>query len=70
MNSSIRFTGNPLPESNRTVALVDLTFYRGGYSMPLAEVPTILLSECYHDLRSIAALGTGFDPDWEKKSEY
>lgn len=70
LSADIRFTGNPLPESNRTVALVDLTFYRGGHSMPLAEVPTILLSECYHDLRSIAAQGTGFDPDWEKKSEY
>ena len=70
LSADIRFTGNPLPESNRTVALVDLTFYSEGYSLPLAEVPTILLSECYNDLRLIAAQGTGFDPDWEKKSEY
>ena len=70
LSADIRFTGNPLPESNRTVALVDLTFYSRGYSLPLAEVPTILLSECYNDLRLIAAQGTGFDSDWEKKSEY
>jgi hypothetical protein len=35
--------------------------------MPLGEVPVILLNECWNDLRTIAAEGTGFDPDWEKK---
>ncbi|MGY4496051.1 DUF4132 domain-containing protein [Pseudomonas sp. TE3610] len=66
----IRFTGNPLPETNRTVALLDLTFYRRDQSLDLADVPPILLSECYHDLRLIAAQGTGFDPQWKTRSEY
>jgi hypothetical protein len=32
-------------------------------------VPPILLSECYDDLRSIAAAGSGYDPEWQKKSQ-
>ena len=70
-------SGNGLPEENRTVALTSLTFRRksgegesiwssdGG--LPLRDVPAILLSECYHDLRTIAATGSGFDPEWRKK---
>jgi hypothetical protein len=75
----IEFSGNGLPEENRTVALSSLSFGRtlsgdegqfAGYgrsSVPLSEVPAILLSECYNDLKSIADQGTGFDPEWEKK---
>jgi hypothetical protein len=33
----------------------------------LEEVPAVLLSECYNDLRAIAATGTDYDPEWEKK---
>lgn len=72
----IEFTGNPLPEENRTVALLNLRFESasaGGGERPrlaLGKVPPVLLSECYNDLRLIAADGTGFDPDWQKKSEY
>jgi len=36
----------------------------------LARIPKVLLSECYNDLRLIAADGSGYDPQWEKKSEY
>src|SRR5262249_43073418 len=75
----IEFSGNGLPEENRTVALSLLTFSRtlggdeaqfagfGQAALPLSEIPAILLSECYNDVRSIADQGTGFDPDWEKK---
>lgn len=73
----IEFTGNSLPEENRTVALVKLSFAatHGASrweraSLVLSEVPPVLLSECYNDLRLIAADGTGFDPEWQKKSEY
>jgi hypothetical protein len=38
--------------------------------MPLADVPKVLLSECYNDMRLIAGEGTGFDSEWAKKSEY
>ncbi len=70
----IEFSGNFLPEENRNVALISLQFTRTtqagstGYgAMPLDRVPAVLLSECYNDLRQIAGMGTGLDPDWEKK---
>jgi hypothetical protein len=71
----IEFTGNGLPEENRTVALISLRIERVAMEsepgrekgkMPLGEVPSVLLSECWNDLRKIAAEGPGFDPDWEK----
>jgi len=70
----IGFTGNPLPEEDRTVALTTLTFEPEpagpGGALPLAEIPSVLLAEAYDDVRQLAADGTGFDPDWERKSEY
>ena len=73
----LEFTGNSLPEENRTAALTEFHFDRfgpeaqigEGAKMALSEVPAVLLSECWNDLRQIAAEGTGFDPDWEKKSD-
>jgi hypothetical protein len=73
----VEFTGSPLPEENRTVALLSLSFSssEGKNSwersqIPLKKIPRVLLSESYNDLRLMAAEGTGFDPDWEKKSGY
>lgn len=73
----IQFTGNPLPETNRTVALLSLSFegaqVEGQWQRPnlkLLEVPQVLLSECYNDMRLIAADGSGYDAQWQKKSEY
>jgi hypothetical protein len=37
--------------------------------LPLNEVPPILLSECWNDMRLIAGHGTGFDREWQKKVE-
>lgn len=75
------FTGNGLPEENRTVALTALSFERKKaeeqqptpmfgrtVSVPLKDIPPVLLTECVGDLRSIAAAGSGFDPEWEKKA--
>lgn len=74
---ALSFSGNGLPEENRTVALKDISFHQaadeeqalmgtsGG--MQLEQVPAVLLSECYSDLRTIAATGPGYDPQWEKK---
>jgi hypothetical protein len=71
----IRFTGNPLPEENRLVALKELSFQRestdGRHAqVTLGDVPAVLASECWQDLRLLAAEGTGFDPEWENKTEY
>ncbi|HJZ30325.1 MAG TPA: hypothetical protein VKF35_04430 [Hyphomicrobiaceae bacterium] len=55
-------------------ALVGLSFQRiagqgrrVGKPLPLIELPPVLLSEAWGDLHAIAAAGSGFDPDWEKK---
>ncbi|MEV8376216.1 DUF4132 domain-containing protein [Kribbella sp. NPDC056861] len=75
LTAVVTFTGNPLPETNRTVALNSLSFLKtspGGQpaGVQLSDVPKVLLSEAYNDLRLMASDGTGFDPDWERKSEY
>lgn len=76
LQAVIEFSGNGLPEENRTVALHHLCFAATGSdrwsraTQPLGKVPQVLLSECYDDLRQIAAEGSGFDPEWEKKSAY
>lgn len=76
ITAHIHFTGNPLPETNRTVAFEALSFsHVPGENAPavdlaLAQVPAILLSECYNDMRLAAGDGPGYDPDWKKKSEY
>ncbi|MBM7129944.1 DUF4132 domain-containing protein [Dyella mobilis] len=72
----IEFTGNPLPETNRTVALLKMSFAStedAGWqraTIPLGDIPSVLLSESYNDMRAIAAEGPGFDPEWQKKSQY
>ena len=73
----LEFTGSPLPEEQRKVALVALRFERADPNLryeerriPLGEVPAVLVSECYHDLRLIAAEGSGFDPEWQKTVQY
>ena len=74
----LEFTGNSLPEENRTVALTVFHFDRvagegesagSGARMALSDVPSVLLSECWNDMRAIAAEGPGFAPDWEKKTQ-
>ena len=73
----IEFTGNSLPEENRTVALQRLFFtpkqVDGGPSfateLPLSELPAVLLAECWNDIRMAAKEGPGFAEDWEKQTE-
>jgi hypothetical protein len=73
----IHFSGSPLPEENKPAALLELTFaklrrnsaYHGG-AIKLGDVPPVLLAETWQDLREIAAKGTGFDPEWEKKTPW
>jgi hypothetical protein len=66
----VGFSGNTLPEENRKVALTGLSFRRGGgVEVPLGEVPAGLLSECWNDMRLVAAEGSGFDPNWQSKVE-
>jgi hypothetical protein len=70
LEAVVGFSGNRLPEENRKVALTGLSFRRGGGAeVPLGEVPAGLLSECWNDVRLMAAGGSGFDPDWQSKVE-
>jgi hypothetical protein len=78
IEATIEFTGNSLPEENRKVALTVLHFDRvaegvesfgGEAKMALSEVPAVLLSECWNDIRAIAAEGPGFDPSWEQTTQ-
>jgi hypothetical protein len=75
INAVIEFTGSPLPEENRAVALVAAKFVRArkgqrssyGQQLALNEVPPVLLSEVWNDLHQIAATGSGFAADWRNK---
>jgi HEAT repeat protein len=77
----IGFTGSMLPETDIPAALCDLYFtnIKGdreqAYSwqenkLALGKVPPVLLSECYNDLKQLAAEGTGYDPEWQKRSYF
>ncbi len=76
LEACLGFSGNGLPEENRTVALMELAFQRRSPQkgallphaarLPLGQVPDVLLTECYNDVRSIAATGSGFDPNWKE----
>ncbi len=67
------FSGNCLPEENNTVALGELSFVRSDpdgnrTAVRLGDVPRVLLSEAWNDVRVIAATGTGFDAEWQQKA--
>ncbi|WP_031229810.1 DUF4132 domain-containing protein [Asticcacaulis sp. YBE204] len=73
----IHFSGSPLPEENLPAALTELSFAKlrrnsgwHGASVALGEVPPVLLAETRQDLHDIAAKGTGFEADWEKKTPW
>jgi hypothetical protein len=73
--ATVNFTGNPLPEQNRLVALKELSFLLTTADgrraeLTLGDVPAVLVSECWQDMRLLAAEGTGFDAEWEKKTEF
>lgn len=73
----LQFTGNGLPEEDRQTALEALRFerlnperaYRSAAAvLRLGQVPAVLLAESWRDLTVIAADGTGYDPDWQRKA--
>ena len=75
INAVIEFTGSPLPEENRVVALLEAKFVRArkgqrsgyGPQIALGEVPSVLLSEVWNDLHQIAGAGSGFAADWRNR---
>jgi hypothetical protein len=72
LEAVIAFSGNSLPEENREVGLKTLAFASLGAATEgvaanatLGSVPAVLVSECYNDVRLMAAEGRGYDPDWK-----
>ncbi len=80
MQAIVEFTGSYLPEEDVPAAITKLYFVtvrndREQSSwvrskMPLEKVPAVLLSECYNDIKQMAAEGSGFDPKWQEKSYF
>jgi hypothetical protein len=81
LQAVLEFTGSGLPEQDMPCALTNLYFTpltsgrESGYSwgankMELGKIPAVLLSECVNDVKQIAADGSGFDPDWQKRSYF
>jgi hypothetical protein len=77
LEAVLRFSGvSMMVDDDKTVALLALSFAslarpeeadrHERLTVSLGEVPPVLLSECWNDLRSIAALGPGFHPAWRK----
>jgi hypothetical protein len=67
----IGFTGSTVPEENIPAAVTELAFRRSGRPGPVrvADLPAVLVAASYQDYVTVARAG-GFDPDWEKKSQY
>jgi hypothetical protein len=77
----LEFTGSSLPETDVPAALEDLSFAPlkagqesgsswGQTKLALEQVPSVLLSEIYNDVKQMAGDGGGHDPEWRKKSYY
>ena len=77
LQAVVAFTGSYLPEEDIPAALTNLYFskmqentsatYWDPDKLPLHKVPAVLLSECYNDVKQIAAEGSGYDPKWREK---
>jgi hypothetical protein len=71
----VRFSGNDVYDEDVDVELESLSFARiaegrkGGSALRLSAVPAVLLSECYNDMRVIAAGGRGIDPQRDKNTQ-
>lgn len=77
LEAIVQFTGNSLPEKNRLVSLQLLYFIKLDREkrwkqsrIALDQVPQVLLSECYNDMRLMAAEGSGYDREWLTKSDF
>jgi HEAT repeat protein len=76
LEAMVEFSGNSLPEENRTVALMKIYFARTtkqnswgmAAKIPIRKVPAVLVSETWNDVKVMASQGGGFDPQWKKKT--
>ena len=65
LTAVLTFSGALMPEQRVPCAtgVLELRRGEGRRAVPLAEVPPVLLAECYADYRAVAALGP-YAPDW------
>ena len=68
LETVIEFTGSLVPMKSEQVALRGVSFQRKG-KLSLEQVPPVLLSEAYNDVKEIAEAGLGFDPEWDAKTD-
>jgi hypothetical protein len=75
LTATLEMSGSTFPETDRTVALRDMSFERQAAepdeetgALALADVPAVLLCECWNDLRLMATDGTGFAASWRQTS--
>ena len=68
LTAVLTFSGSFMPEQRVPCAtgVLELRHDGGRRAVPLAEVPPVLLAECYADYRAVAALGS-YDPDWRER---
>ena len=69
LRAVIHFSGNHYPEQNVAAALLGLSVQclHNGETVPLADVPPVLLSEAFADYKAAADKADGFDADWQQK---
>ena len=65
----IDFTGSMLPEEQIPASVTTLSFEKDGRTIPLDDVPEVLVAESYLDYVYIAEAGV-YDPKWASKSGY
>lgn len=75
ISAAIQFSGHYIAENKQMpCALISVSFApttRGrslSGARPLDKIAPVLSSEVWGDLHAIAASGSGFDKDWEKKT--
>ena len=81
LEADLAFSGQVIGADDQEVALYGIRFIdkqdeedheidfdedsAANEGVPLGEIPSILLSECFQDISAIASTGRGFDPEWK-----
>lgn len=72
----IGFSGSYVPEENLPAVVYGLSFEDKTVrswskpNKPIAEIPPVLLAECFADYQALAEKTQGFDKEWEKKTPW
>ncbi|UZA39295.1 DUF4132 domain-containing protein [Moraxella bovis] len=76
VSAVIGFSGSYVPEENLPAVVYGLSFEDKTVrswskpNKPIAEIPPVLLAECFADYQALAEKTQGFDKEWEKKTPW